>query len=85
MADFLVDHSFPSNWKLCEDLPHEEVLFVESMEPWAMFFDGAVRRSEVGVDIVVIFHEKHMLPYNFTLSELCSNNVVEYQELITTN
>ncbi|KAA0041159.1 uncharacterized protein E6C27_scaffold128G00820 [Cucumis melo var. makuwa] len=85
LADFLVDHSFPSNWKLCEDLPHEEVLFVESMEPWAMFFDGAVRRSEVGVDIVVIFHEKHMLPYNFTLSELCSNNVVEYQELITTN
>ncbi|TYK02452.1 uncharacterized protein E5676_scaffold1738G00700 [Cucumis melo var. makuwa] len=85
LADFLADHSFPSNWKLCEDLPHEEVLFVESMEPWAMFFDGAVRRSEVGVDIVVIFHEKHMLPYNFTLSELCSNNVVEYQELITPN
>ncbi|TYK06279.1 uncharacterized protein E5676_scaffold157G00630 [Cucumis melo var. makuwa] len=39
LADFLADHPVPSNWKLCDDLPDEEVLFVESMEPWIMFFD----------------------------------------------
>ncbi|KAA0054065.1 hypothetical protein E6C27_scaffold318G001370 [Cucumis melo var. makuwa] len=50
--------------------------------PWTMFFDGATRRSRVGVDIVFISPEKHMLPYNFTLGDLCSNNVAEYQALI---
>ncbi|XP_050944077.1 uncharacterized protein LOC103493258 [Cucumis melo] len=82
LADFLADHPVPSNWKLCDDLPDEEVLFVESMEPWIMFFDGATRRSGAGVGIVFISPEKHMLSYSFTLGELCSNNVVEYQALI---
>ncbi|KAL0549122.1 hypothetical protein IC582_013602 [Cucumis melo] len=82
LADFLADHPVPSNWKLCDDLPDEEVLFVESMEPWIMFFDGAARRSGAGVGIVFISPEKHMLPYSFTLGELCSNNVAEYQAFI---
>ncbi|KAA0060398.1 uncharacterized protein E5676_scaffold318G001470 [Cucumis melo var. makuwa] len=77
LADFLADHLVPSNWKLCDNLPDEEVLFVESMEPWIMFFDGATRRSGAGVGIVFISPEKHMLPYSFTLGELCSNNVAE--------
>ncbi|KAA0025450.1 ty3-gypsy retrotransposon protein [Cucumis melo var. makuwa] len=67
LADFLADHPVPSNWKLCEDLPDEEVLFVESMEPWIMFFDGAARRSGAGVGILFISPEKHMLAYSFTL------------------
>ncbi|KAA0034814.1 ty3-gypsy retrotransposon protein [Cucumis melo var. makuwa] len=70
LAGFLADHPVPSNWKLCDNLPDEEVLFVESMEPWIMFFDGAARRSGAGVGIVFIFPEKHMLPYSFTLDYL---------------
>ncbi|KAA0046253.1 uncharacterized protein E6C27_scaffold284G00560 [Cucumis melo var. makuwa] len=41
LADFLADHPVPSNWKLCDDLPDEEVLFVGSMEPWIMFFNAS--------------------------------------------
>ncbi|TYK01380.1 protein NYNRIN-like [Cucumis melo var. makuwa] len=67
LTDFLSDHSVPSNWKLCDDLPDEEVLFVESMEPWTMFFDVAVRKSGAGVGIVFISPEKHMLSYSFIL------------------
>ncbi|KAL4010597.1 hypothetical protein IC575_030098 [Cucumis melo] len=82
LADFLADHPVPSNWKLCDDLLDEEVLVVESMEPWIMFFDGTARRSGAGVDIFFISPEKHMLPYSFTLCEFCSNNIAEYQALI---
>ncbi|KAA0025791.1 uncharacterized protein E5676_scaffold447G00660 [Cucumis melo var. makuwa] len=82
LADFQVDHLVPSNWELCDDLPYEEVLLVESMKPWTMFFNGATRRSGAGVGIVFISSEKHMLPYSFTLDELCLNNVAEYQALI---
>lgn len=82
LADFLADHPIPSDWKLCDDLPDDEVFFTEVMEPWTMYFDGAARRSGAGAGIVLISPEKHMLPYSFALSELCSNNVAEYQALI---
>ncbi|KAA0042127.1 protein NYNRIN-like [Cucumis melo var. makuwa] len=77
LADFLADHPVPSNWKLCDDLPDEGVLFVESMEPWIMFFDGAARRSGAGVGIVFISPEKHLLPYSFTLGKEESTKALE--------
>ncbi|KAA0066956.1 uncharacterized protein E5676_scaffold595G00600 [Cucumis melo var. makuwa] len=46
------------------------------------FISRRLVKSEAGVSIVFISPEKLMLPYNFTLGELCSNNVVEYQTLI---
>ena len=79
LANFLANHSIPSDWKLCEELSDEEVF---SMEPWTMYFDGTTRRSGASVDIVFISLEKHMLSYSFMLSELCSNNVPEYKALI---
>ena len=82
LADFLANHLVPSDWELCEDLSDDEVLFFESMKPWTMFFDDTTRKTRVGVGIVFISPKKHMLPYNFTLNELCSNNVAEYQALI---
>ncbi|TYK27554.1 uncharacterized protein E5676_scaffold22G00230 [Cucumis melo var. makuwa] len=82
LADFLVDHPIPSDWKLCEDFPDDELFFTEMVEPWTMYFDGAARRSGAGASIVLISSEKNMLPYSFVLAELCSNNVAEYQALI---
>ncbi|TYK25806.1 uncharacterized protein E5676_scaffold436G00080 [Cucumis melo var. makuwa] len=68
LADFLADHPVPSNWKLCDDLPNEEVLFVEIMEPWIMFFDGATQRSGASeFRMFFISLEKHILPYSFKL------------------
>ncbi|KAA0048244.1 uncharacterized protein E5676_scaffold265G001570 [Cucumis melo var. makuwa] len=73
----------PSNWKLCEDLLDDEVFFMEIMEPWTMYFDGAVRRSGARVGIILISLEKHMLSYSFALAKLCSNNVAKYQALLS--
>jgi len=47
-----------------------------------MFFDGAARWDGAGVGVVLVSHEKHILPYFFVLVDLCSNNVAEYQALI---
>ncbi|KAA0025349.1 uncharacterized protein E5676_scaffold718G00310 [Cucumis melo var. makuwa] len=41
-ADFLADHPIPSDWKFCEDLSDDEIFFTEVMEPWTMYFDGAM-------------------------------------------
>ncbi|KAA0031666.1 uncharacterized protein E6C27_scaffold139G004460 [Cucumis melo var. makuwa] len=81
LTDLLADHPIPSYWKLCEDLPDDEVFFTEVMEPWTMYFDGTVRRSGAGAGIILNSPEKYMLPYSFALAELCSNNVAECQAL----
>ncbi|TYK04466.1 protein NYNRIN-like [Cucumis melo var. makuwa] len=52
------------------------------MEPWTIYFDGTTRKSGAGADIVLISPEKYMLPYSSTLTELCLNNMAEYQALI---
>ncbi|KAM2547428.1 hypothetical protein TB1_018738 [Malus domestica] len=47
-----------------------------------MFFDGSTRADETGARVVFMSPQWQTLPYSFQLSELCSNNVVEYQALI---
>ncbi|KAA0056392.1 uncharacterized protein E5676_scaffold120G002680 [Cucumis melo var. makuwa] len=71
LADFLADHLIPSDWKLCKDLPDDEVFFTKMVESWTMYFDGTTRRSGARAGIVLISPEKHMLPYSFALAELC--------------
>jgi len=41
----LVDYPVPDNWQLNDNLPGEEVFFVEVLPPWEMFFDGAAQRD----------------------------------------
>ncbi|XP_074298577.1 uncharacterized protein LOC141629485 [Silene latifolia] len=82
LADFLADHPVPAKWELRDDLPGEEIFYVDVLPPWQMYFDGAARRDEAGASVVFLSPEGHMLPYSFVLTELCSNNVAEDQALI---
>jgi len=47
-----------------------------------MFFDGAARRDGAGAGVIFMSSQGEVLPHSFTLFELCSNNVAEYQALI---
>ncbi|CAM8947778.1 unnamed protein product [Rhodiola kirilowii] len=47
-----------------------------------MFFDGAARRDGAGAGVVFVSPENHLLPFSFTLTQLCSNNMAEYQALL---
>ncbi|XP_070669114.1 uncharacterized protein [Malus domestica] len=47
-----------------------------------MFFDGSARADGAGAGVVFMSPQRQILPYSFQLSELCSNNVAEYQALI---
>ena len=82
MANFLVDHPVPSDWEFSDDFPDEDVFYIEVMPPWMMFFDGAARREGAGAGVVFVSPQRQILLYSFSLSELCSNNVAEYQALI---
>ena len=82
MADFLANHPIPSDSEFSDDFPDEDVFNIEVMTPWMMFFNGATRREGVGAGVVFVSPQQQILLYSFSLSELCSNNVAEYQALI---
>ncbi|KAM1017646.1 hypothetical protein ACFX2A_048180 [Malus domestica] len=82
LADFLADHPIPADWKISDDLPDEEVFYIEIFPTWTMFFDGSARADGAGAGVVFMSPQTHILPYSFQLSKLCSNNVAEYQALI---
>ena len=47
-----------------------------------MYFNGASHHEGAGAGIVFFTSEEDVLPYAFTLTQLCSNNEAEYQALI---
>ncbi|XP_059310562.1 uncharacterized protein LOC132061902 [Lycium ferocissimum] len=47
-----------------------------------MYFDGAAQRDGAGAGVVFVTPQGEVLPYSFTLTQCCSNNVAEYQALI---
>ncbi|XP_070044748.1 uncharacterized protein [Nicotiana tomentosiformis] len=82
LADFLADHLIPYDWELTDELPDEDAMVVEDQPPWKMYFDGAAHREGAGTGIVFVTSQGEVLPYSFTLTQLCSNNIAEYQALI---
>ncbi|XP_071932974.1 uncharacterized protein [Coffea arabica] len=80
LTDFLADHPLPAEWELTDELPDEEVFMVEL--PRSMYFDRAAHRDGAGAGVVFYTPEADILPYSFTLTRRCSNNVAEYQALI---
>ncbi|XP_050217336.1 uncharacterized protein LOC126668166 [Mercurialis annua] len=81
LADFLAYHPIPNNWEFSDDLPDEDVFFIQN-SPWKMYFDGAARQDGVGAGVVFISPEGEVLPYAFNFSQNCANNVAEYQALV---
>jgi len=55
---------------------------VDILPPWDMYFDGAMQHESVGAGVVLVSPKKHIFPYSFALTQLLSNNMVQYQELI---
>ncbi|KAM2661275.1 hypothetical protein EV2_023607 [Malus domestica] len=48
LADFLADHPIPADWKISDDLPDEEVFYIDIFPIWMMFFDGSARADGAG-------------------------------------
>ncbi|KAK4388288.1 hypothetical protein Sango_2435400 [Sesamum angolense] len=82
LADFLADHPMPAECELSDELPDEDVLVIEVMPPWEMYFNGASHKEGAGAGVVFVTSEGEVLPYSVTLTQNCSNNVAKYQALI---
>ncbi|XP_062081027.1 uncharacterized protein LOC133785828 [Humulus lupulus] len=68
--------------ELYEDLPYEEVFTIE-ISSWQHYFDGAAKKCGVGAGIVFVTPSGGLIPYSFHIVAICTNNVAEYEVLIT--
>ncbi|KAG9458349.1 hypothetical protein H6P81_002857 [Aristolochia fimbriata] len=75
LANFLADHPVRAERELTEELPDEEILLVEVLPPWEMYFDDAARRNGAGMGVQFVSLRKDLVPY-------CSNNEAEYQAIL---
>ena len=92
MADFLAEHPDPRAAKLYGDLPDEVAEACQTQtsfegQVWQLFFDGASRTSPkghivAGVGVVLVSPQDYVIPRAVSLTELCSNNVAEYNALL---
>ena len=82
LVDFLAYHPIPDAWELNDDLPGEDVFFIDILPPWKIYLEGAARRDGTSAGVVFVSREKHALTYSFVLTQLCSNNMAEYKALI---
>jgi len=64
-----------------DDLSDDGVMLVET-KSWQLYFDGAARNRGGGVGIVFVTPSGGLIPYSFSLLEICSNNVAEYEAII---
>ena len=89
VVDFSAWHPDPRATKLYKDLPDEvdEVCLIQTSfeeQVWQLFFDGASPRGNIvaRVGVVLVSPQNYVIPYAFSLTEMCSNNVVEYNNIL---
>ncbi|XP_074290694.1 uncharacterized protein LOC141617398 [Silene latifolia] len=68
--DFFADHPVPAEWEISDDLPGEEIFYVDVLPPWQMYFDGAVRQDGAEAGDVFVTPQNYLMPYAFTLTQL---------------
>ncbi|XP_074300592.1 uncharacterized protein LOC141631874 [Silene latifolia] len=61
IADFFADHPVPAEWEISDDLPGEEIFYVDVLPPWKIYFDGAARQDGAGAGVVFKLVVKQVL------------------------
>lgn len=87
IANFLIECPILEYSKLCEDIMDEvaESNMVFEEQVWQLFFNDTARTTAIEVRVVFkspISIKKHVIPCRCSLTELCFNNMVEYNALI---
>ncbi|XP_070664533.1 uncharacterized protein [Malus domestica] len=66
LADFHADHPIPADWKISDDLPVEEVFYIDIFPTWMMFFDGSARADGAGAGV----RKDDLIPYFWLATQL---------------
>ena len=54
LANFLADHPIPTTWEISDNLPDEEIFYVDVLPSRMMFFDGSARYDGTSAGVVFV-------------------------------
>ncbi|XP_059067709.1 uncharacterized protein LOC131858476 [Cryptomeria japonica] len=82
IVDQLADAPSSKSFPTLDLVPNEDVLIIDQDSMWDMYFDGLRCQNGSGVGVVFISPEGNPIPLSFRLEFHCTNNIVEYEDLI---
>ncbi|XP_050944011.1 uncharacterized protein LOC127150355 [Cucumis melo] len=82
LVDFLADHPIPLDWKLCEDLPDDEVFFTEMVEPWTIFALAELCSNNVAEYQALIIGLQMALEIRVSFIEIYGNSKLIINQLL---
>ncbi|GLJ13938.1 hypothetical protein SUGI_0222720 [Cryptomeria japonica] len=82
IGDQLADAPLPDKQPMEIEFPDRDVLTITTKQ-WTLYFDGSYTQHGLGADILFITPEGHTIPRSYRLMFLCTNNIVEYEVLVT--
>lgn len=83
IVDQLVDEPLIGDHPLVLNFPDEEIFMITTTQPWKLYFDGSYTRHGSRACIIFITPQGDNIPKLYGLTFLCTNNIAEYETLIT--
>ena len=84
IAQHLAYHPLPDSSSIDESFPDEELgAILDQDASWMLYFDGALNSKGCGIGIVLLSPEKVCIPQAYQLAFPATNNIAEYEALLT--
>ncbi|RVW59837.1 hypothetical protein CK203_098457 [Vitis vinifera] len=71
LVEFLADHPILATWEISDDLPNEEIFYVDVLPSWMMFFDGERCSNNVAKYQALIIGLQMAIKMKVTSLEIC--------------
>ncbi|XP_059071335.1 uncharacterized protein LOC131865675 [Cryptomeria japonica] len=81
-VDQLVDAPLQDHQPIQVDFPDRDILNINTKQ-WILYIDGSFTQHGSGADILFVTPEGHTFPRSYILIFPCTNNVAEYEALVT--
>ncbi|KAL6315828.1 hypothetical protein AAG906_008214 [Vitis piasezkii] len=93
LVEFLADHPILATWEISDDLPNEEIFYVDVLPSWMMFFDGERCSNNVAKYQALIIGLQMAIKMKVTSLEICGDSkwvlpplpILQQEEINTTS
>lgn len=82
IADQLAEAPLLDKQPMEVEFPNRDVLIVTTKQ-WTLYFDGSYTQHGSGADILFVTLEGRTIPRSYRLMFSCTNNIAEYEALVT--
>lgn len=83
IVDQLANTPLKGDHPLISNFLDEEIFMITTTQPWKLYFDGSYTRDGSRTSILSITPQGDIIPKSYRLTFPCTNNIAEYEVLIT--